>query len=237
MRCTVCASPQVNEVDVLLGSGSSIRKVARIHGIPRTTLARHARHIAPASTPFGVIRGTDGPSGPPDPLAEALLLAERARTPRERLRALEQVRAATKLRLRGLDPDAEDRGLLNDNVSHAEAAYRDAPDFETAARALSGWREAIIQRLDAVVSPAAIEVPVVVMSSDGTKVEGPFSGPGTWRMRPEDYWRGVPKRFRDPGRFVVRRTIKLRWTSDLRGGGRDEEIGVYEAGDVLVWSK
>jgi hypothetical protein len=87
-------------------------------------------------------------------LGEAFKLAEKARTARERLRALEQVRRATKLRLRGVtDLDVGDHELLDNNIRAAEDAYRAAPDFETAARALSGWREALAQRLDAVRRP------------------------------------------------------------------------------------
>ena len=148
MRCTICTNPQVSEVDVLLSSGTPIRQVARVYGLARSTVARHARHVAPTSGSLGLIRGGDGPSGTPDPLAEAFLLAERARTPRERLRALE-VRSATRLKLRGVtEPDREARGLLDDNIAQAEAAYRNAGDFETSARALSGWREALLQRIE-----------------------------------------------------------------------------------------
>jgi hypothetical protein len=75
-------------------------------------------------------------AGPPpaDPLEEAFALAERARTSRERLRALEQVRAATKLALRGrTDITDEDRRLLAANVEEAMSAYRASSDFETQA--------------------------------------------------------------------------------------------------------
>jgi hypothetical protein len=40
-RCSICSSPQVTEVDVLLGSGTPIRQVTRLTGFPRATLARH----------------------------------------------------------------------------------------------------------------------------------------------------------------------------------------------------
>jgi hypothetical protein len=236
MRCTVCTNPQVNEVDVLLGSGTAVRQVARMFGIPRTNLARHARHVAPTSAPFGVIHGGDGPPGPPDPLAEAFLLAERARTPRERLRALEQVRAATRLRMRGVeDPDREHRDLLDDNIRQAEAAYRDAPDFETAARALSGWREALLQRLDAVRAPGMIEVPVTVTLAGGKPL--PDAKPATAAMSPEVYWKGVPQRLRDPERFDVHRVIRLAF-SHVRDPGPGEDVKVYDrATGALVWAK
>jgi hypothetical protein len=142
MRCTVCSFPQVTELDLLLATGTSIRKASQLYGLARSTVARHRVHIAAASAPFALIHGQGDPHGTPDPLSEAFLLAERARTPRERIRALEQIRSATKLRLRGAsDLDAEDHELLDSNIRSAEAAFRDAPEFETAARALSGWRE------------------------------------------------------------------------------------------------
>jgi hypothetical protein len=119
-RCSICSYAQVSGVDALLSSGSAVRQVARIYGLSRTTLGRHAQHIAPTSKRFAVIRGRDGPSGSADPLSEAFSLAERARTPRERLRALEQVRAATKLALRGMDRSEDDRVLLDSNVRQAE---------------------------------------------------------------------------------------------------------------------
>ncbi len=144
LRCSTCSNPRVAEVNTLLQANAPVRQVARLTGIPRTNLTRHARHIAPASRPFGVIRGRDDPDGPADPLAEAFKLAEQARTPRERLRALEQVRSSVKLKLRGVrDLDRDDRDLLDAGIAQAMAAYRAAPDFETAARGLSGLREAI----------------------------------------------------------------------------------------------
>lgn len=102
LRCTVCSNAQVAQIDALLTSGSSVRAVARIHGLARSTVARHRGHISAARARLAVIQGQGDPLGPPDPLSEAFALAERARTPRERLRALEQIRAASKLRLRGI---------------------------------------------------------------------------------------------------------------------------------------
>jgi hypothetical protein len=233
MRCSVCANPQVSEVDLLLSTGTSVRQVARLTGIPRTTLGRHAVHIAPTSRKLGLIPGQAGPDGPADPLAEALLLAEKARTPRERLRALEQVRAATRLRLRQVDdPDEEDRSLLDSNIRAAEAAFRDAPDFESAARGLSGWREAIAQRLDAVRQPGSVEV------SYGFVMPGreplPSEKPRTSKNPLSVYFQDVPRRFRDVDRFQVNRTIHLTWP------GTDplpHEIRVVEkATGATVWA-
>jgi hypothetical protein len=237
-RCSVCEFPQVAAVDVLLGSGSSVRSVARLHGLARTTVGRHAAHTTPASRRFAVIEGTGGPNGPADPLAEAFALAERAKTPRERIRALEQVRGATKLRLRGVfDLDADDHELLDSNIRAAEAAFRDAPDFETAARALSGWREAILQRLDAVKAPEGIPMQfrLVFTDEEGNVSEpaAPRREPATFLMPLADYFRRTPRRFHDPDRFRVERTIHLEWN-----GTGHQDLKVYEVGsNALVWAK
>lgn len=234
MRCTICSNPLVGQVDILLASGTPIRAVARLHGLARSTVARHARHVPPTGVSFGLIRGGDGPSGPPDPLAEAFLLAERARTPRERLRALEQVRSATRLKLRGVkEPDREARALLDANIAEAEAAYRNAGDFETSARALSGWREALHQRIDAARAPDAIEVPIVV-TLGGKALPG---DPSVATFRPDDYFRGVPQRFRDTERFVVQRTVQLRFgqAPSHDAGGKLEVRD--RANGALVWAR
>jgi hypothetical protein len=239
-NCSVCSLRQVAEVDVLLATRTPVRQVARMFGLSRTTVGRHREHIAPTSKPFAVIRATDGPPGPPDPLAEAFLLAERARTPRERIRALEQVRAATRLRFRGVaDLDADDHELLDGNIRAAEAAYRDAADFETAARALSGWREAIVQRLDAVKAkaPEGIDTQVLVVFTD---LDGNTSEPAavrdepaTFEMPPKTYFRGVPKRFHDVERYRVERMVFLSFTDEA-----SEALKVYEIGtNALVWAK
>jgi hypothetical protein len=240
VRCTVCSFPQVNEVDVLLSTGSSIRKVARMYGAARSTLARHRRHIAAASAPFAVIPGHGDPPGTPDPLSEAFALAEKARTPRERLRALEQVRAASKLQLRGVaDPDAGDRELLDGNIRAAEHAYRAAADFETAARALSGWREALAQRLDAVPAPDGVPVQCVVCFVDDegnvSEAGGPFRREPVTFLEPlSAYFAGVPRRFHDPERYRVARTIHLAFAPDEG----HQDVKVYEtASNALVWAK
>jgi hypothetical protein len=232
-RCSICENEQVSRIDVLLAAGTPVRQVARIVALPRTTLARDAAHIAPTERRLGVIRTETGPSGPADPLAEAFALAERTRTPRERLRALEQIRSATKLRLRDAgEADAEDRELLDANVREAEAAYRDAPDFETGARALSGCREAIMQRLDAAPAGGTVEVPLQIALADGTLI----GEPQVIRVRLEEHFRGVPKRFRDPARFVVQRRLRLNFpavpTETPQPG---EEVRVYDRANVLVW--
>jgi hypothetical protein len=202
--------------------------------IPRTTLARHREHVQPLLQRFGVIRGNRGPDGPPDPLAEALQLAARAKTPRERLRALEQVRGATRLLLRGNpELDEHNRALLDQNVRSAEEAYVAAGDFETAARALSGLREALLQRLVAQPAAQAIEVPIVLTSSDGSPVRTDWLGSAdaTMSETPEQHWRGVPVRFRTD-LHVVQRVIHL----ELSGPGRTEVKIVDRASGVLVWA-
>jgi hypothetical protein len=200
-----------------------------LYDVARTTLARHREHVAPTSRKFAVIEGTDGPSGPPDPLTEAFALAEHARTPRERLRGLEAIRAATKLALRGrTDLASEDRLLLDGNIEAAIAAFRDASDFETRARALAGWREALLQRLDATGNPEPIDVPLTV-TIDGTQT----GGGGPVRLAPAVYWRGVPQRFRDRSRYAVARTVRLTWE------GKDPKpdvLKVYDNAEALVWT-
>ncbi|MBA3737498.1 MAG: hypothetical protein H0W97_02925 [Actinobacteria bacterium] len=228
-RCKVCSFPQVSEVDTLLASGSSIRSVSQMYGLARSTLARHRQHVEPLPTRFGVIEGQAGAMEPGDPLSEALLLAERARTPRERLRALEQVRGATKLALRGAATlDQETRERIDVNVREAELAYRDAPDFETQARALSGWRAAIRERLDAV-KPPEPEAPTINLeffAADADPPEPPAQDPSTIP--------GVPEQFRDPAKYQARHRITLHFDGDHA----DEDIRIYETKTgALAWRK
>jgi hypothetical protein len=239
MRCTVCAFSQVSEVDVLLSTGTSIRSVSRLYGLSRSSVGRHRAHVVPTSTPFGVIPGGDGSPGTSDPLSEAFLLAERARTPRQRIRALEQVREATRLRLRlrGMeDLDADDRALLENNVRAAERAFRDAADFETAARALSGWRAAILHRLDAVRTPDGIPMQMRVaftdLDGDAAAPVGDQKQPATFIMPLSIYFAGAPRRYRDIDRFTIARTIHLAWE-----GSGSETLRVYDiASGALVWA-
>jgi len=220
--------------------------VARLTGLARTTLGRHDQHRAPTSGRFALIPGGDGPTGPTDPLAEAFALAARARTPRERLRGLESVRSATRLALRDrTDLVQEDRELLAANIDGALAAYRAAPDFETAARALAGWREAIAQRLDASDEDEPFMVPHPTLSfADslpamprwlrGHYADGDAEDAGrsqTDAVPATRYWSGVPQRYRDRMRFVVNRKITL----SLQGPVL-QEIRVYNADGVLVWA-
>jgi hypothetical protein len=181
---------------------------------------------------FALIRTPDDPFGPADPLSEAIALAARARTPREKLRALEQVRGATKLKLRGVELDPEDRALLDRNLAESVAAYEAAGDFETQARALSGWREAILHRLEAVRAPNAVETRLQVTTSDGE----PLGEGASVAIAPSDYWQGVPSRFRDVDRFTVERTIKLAFGIVARGAPADVDVRVRDAAGALVFA-
>ena len=231
--CGICAFEQVEALNTLLSTGTSARRAAQMYGLARSSVTRHAKHVAPASTPLKLIRASDDPSGLADPLSEALVLAERARTPRERLRAAEQIRASLRQRLRGLGSglSGDDREMLDEQVARAERLYREAGDFETAARGLAGWREAIAQRLDALPAPDTIDVPVIVGLADGTPLDG--GGPSAvWHMTASQYWHGIPQRFRDAERYAVERSIKL----VIGSRQRNETIRVREIGTgALAW--
>ena len=229
MRCSICASSQVDKVDRLLGSGSSVRQVARLMGFPRTTLARHRQHAQVTGPRFAVIQGQGGSSGPVDPLAAALELSRRAVSDRQRLKAAEQIRSATALELRTMaTPDEEQLQRLDDNIAKAMFLYRGQSRFEESVRALQGVREAIRQRLDAVRTAGVIATSIRVANAgqepkDGASVE----------MSLDQYFRGVPQRFRNPDGYVVERTLRLRFGS----GPADEEVNVYDASGALVWAK
>ena len=234
-RCSVCEHPLLAEVDALLASGSSIRLLARTHGIPRTTLARHKDHAQVSASRLALIRGSggpDGPDGPLDPLAAALDLASRAKTDRERLKAAESVRSATLLAMRALrggDLDAEMLDRLDANVVRAAELYREVGgSFENELRGLQGHRSAIRQRLEAARAPDAVEVAVTVALSDGT----PTAEPVTVAMPAALHWAGVPRHLRDPSRYTVDRVTQLVLGSTRPG----ESIKVHDARGVLVWS-
>ena len=231
-RCTVCEHGERPSIDALTGlrehravGGPDVRRAADHPGPPQA----HA-HDLPSSVRPDPRR--DWPTGQADPLAEAISLAARARTPREKLRGLEQVRAATKLRMRGVELDPEDRRLLDDNIAEAEAAYKAAGDFETQARALSGWRESLLHRLEAVQAADAIETRLIV-SWPGSDPEAEGTA---LAMRPGDYWAQVPARLRDPDRFRVESTIRLRFAVVARGEPADVAIKVRDRDGVLVWA-
>jgi transposase-like protein len=230
--CKTCSHPAVSQINVALAAGSSVRSVARMFGIPRSSLARHREHVRPLERRLGLL-----PPGPPgldrvDVLAEALSLLQRSRTSRERLKALEQIRAATALQLRAMrdDPDEELLERLERNLDEASAAFRDEEGFEQAVRALQGVREAVRQRLDAVRLAETIELPIEVVWSDGTSVHGrPAIAP--MKLSAADYWKGIPTRYRDADRFTVKRVIQLGWPPEVA----TETIEIRE-GSALAWT-
>lgn len=235
--CSVCSHPQLAEIDILLSAGGSVRAVARLHQLSRTTLSRHREHTHELAHRFGVIRGDGGPDGPVDPLAAGFELAARAKTERERLKSLEAIRGATALLLRSSqgEPDAEAVRQLDRNVQEAAEAFRSgSASFEQSIRALQGLREAIRQKLDARRVPGDVETRVLVTypgadpEAEGTPV----------RMRAADYWAGIPQKFRDE-RFHVQRVVRLRFGAVRRRDGDppDVEVKVREtATGALVWA-
>lgn len=235
--CSVCELGERPQIDALLAAGSSIRSVARLHSLSRTTLSRHAAHARDLPRRFALISGTADPSGPVDPLAAGFELAARAKTERERLKSLEAIRGATALLLRSSqgEPDAEAARQLDRNVAEAAEAFRSgSSSFEQSIRALQGLREAIRQKLDARRAPDAVQVPLEVANSDGE----PIGGAPIW-MAPAAYWRNVPARFRDPAAYVVERTIKLQFAAVRQSNGHApaQEVKVREiATGALAWS-
>jgi hypothetical protein len=235
----VCANPQVKMVDALLGTGGSLREVSRITGIPKSTLSRHKAHARLTPSKLALIRTADvptGPGGPLDPLAEALALSKRASTDRELLKAAEAVRSATALQvraLRGGDLDAAMLEKLDANIVEAAELYRRVGGFENELRGLAGHREAIRLRLEAVRAPRVLDVPVVVTMVDGTPMPGEQA---SCRLTHEQYFAGVPSRYRDADRFVVRRKVELLWSSYGRETVQVLKVYEVETG-ALVWSQ
>lgn len=140
----------------------------------------------------------------------------------ELLKAAEAVRSATALQvraLRGGDPDQDMLEQLDENIAEAAKLYRRVGGFENELRGLAGHREAIRLRLEAVKTGGTIDVPIVVTTSDGKPLPSPGSKPGTWRLTTEQYFTGVPTRFRDPDRFAVQRCVKVNGRP-LDGNGR-----------------
>src|SRR5439155_1938566 len=103
------------------GSGSSVRFLARLYGLARTTVAA-TRYMRPRPVVASrCSRPQVARTGRPTRWREAFALAERATTPRDRILTLEQVRCATRPRLRGVsDLDADDHELLDSNVRSFE---------------------------------------------------------------------------------------------------------------------
>jgi hypothetical protein len=238
-NCRTCADPQVATVNALIASGTPIRALARMTGIPRSSLARHAEHVPPADRPLGLIPLRLADHGRVDPLAAALELVERAGTERELMKAQEQVRAATALLLRqmGGEPDEEQLRQLDANLAAAEDVYRAGPaSFEHAIRALQGVREAIRQRIDAAGPADPIEVSIILQSPDGADVHAAWlSGePARYLEAPEVFWAKVPKRFRSAERFECRRRIQLTLPAQT---AVPDIVNVYERSTgALMWT-
>jgi hypothetical protein len=228
----------VAEIDALLAAGSSVRSVARMYHLARTSLGRHARHVAPAGRPVLV------PGPPPevprvDPLQAALQLFEQAKTSRQQLRSAEAVRAATRLALKSVDQlDAEHLERLDSNVATAEALFRSSPNYEEQLRSLAGLREAVRQRIDAIrAGDVIVVIPTFAFCAyrDDVSMGPPVvqSECAPFRLSAATYWAGVPAQFRDLGRYTAERSIDLAWIPEE---GR-QHVKVRElATGAVVWS-
>jgi hypothetical protein len=216
----VCAFPQRTVVEAELAAGVSIRDVSRQTGLSRSALSRHKAHAAPGVPHTGS-----------DPLDEAFGLVERASSERERLRALESVRAALELQLRDFArtraalkaPTAEQLTQLEANVRDAEAAYERVAggSFDTAVRALQGLRSAVSALKTATAHQADDPVDVVFSTSDADAI-------ATLTLSRAAFYdlHRIPERFRDD-RFRV--IVHM----SLDGPAAGE---IFE-GDELVWKR
>jgi hypothetical protein len=156
---------------------------------------------------------------------------ERASSERERLRALESVRAALELQLRDFArtraalkaPTAEQVTQLEINVRDAEAAYERVAggSFDTALRALQGVRSAVaaLKAATARQLEDPIAVPLTTFEGDpvGTLMLSASATLDTW---------GVPAKYRTGG-YRVRVTMSFAGPPILE---------VFEADD-LVWER
>jgi hypothetical protein len=85
--------------------------------------------------------------------------------------------------------------------------------------------------LDSRRAPDAIETRLLVTwpgsdpKAEGTPV----------RLRPSDYWQGVPSKFHDPDEFTVERHIRLRFAVVARGDSPDVELRVRNRDGALVF--
>ena len=174
-----------------------------------------------------------------DPLGEALGLLARARTQREKLRALDSIRASTSLLLKaaGMDGDPELLTRLDENIQQAQAAFREQSGFESALYALAGYREAVRQRIAAVRAAESVEVVYELLA--GPVIGDEDSQPRSLGVLPpfsesvSSHFAGVPRRFVDPDRFQVHRAIRLAFRPE--DGYHD--VKVYERSTgALVWA-
>ena len=231
-RCSVCRSPAGSHVEALISSGTSIRAVARLTGLGRGAVARHRDHTQPAKPRLALLPETPEERGAAvDPIAAALELVRSAKTERQKMKALEAVRAASWLALKsfGGEPDADLLERLDANVAQAASMFREVDGFESQLYGLSGVREAIRQRLAATQKTEQIETLMTVTMADGA----PCGDPVPYKISLAEHFRGVPARLHDPNRFRLERTISLEW-----GGPGRQDLTVRDVGsDALVWSQ
>jgi hypothetical protein len=125
------------------------------------------------------------------------------------------------------------RELLATNVREAEAAYAASPDVETRARALSGLREAILQRVTSSPTDQEIQTTMSVSFTDENgKVVLPGKPGKSFSVSAAEYFRGTPARFHDPTRSRIERTIFLAW-----GGNGRQDVRVRDLmTNALVWA-
>jgi hypothetical protein len=88
-----------------------------------------------------------GSDGPLDPLSEAFVLGRKAVTARQRLQALEAIRSATKLALKGTTVDREQREQLDSAPPGRGAGVQGRPDLRSGRPGLQGVREAALQKI------------------------------------------------------------------------------------------
>jgi hypothetical protein len=183
-------------------------------------LSRHRAHTAPSVPHTGS-----------DPLEEAFRLVGRAASERERLRALEAVRAALELQLRDFArtraaikaPTAEQLAQLETNVRDAEAAYERVAggSFDTAVRALQGLRSAVAALKAATARRLEDPIAVSLTTFQGDPVATlMLSASATM-----DTW-GVPARYRTGG-------YRIRTTMTFSGS---PIVEVFD-GEDLVWKR
>jgi hypothetical protein len=173
-----------------------------------------------------------GSDGPLDPLSEAFVLGRKAVTARQRLQALEAIRSATKLALKGTTVDREQTEQLDRNLRDVEREYRDAPTFDLAVRALQGVREAALQKIAPAGPADPVDRELTVADSGGR----PLGEPHVYQVSSEEHWRGVPRRYRDLDASTVSRSLQLHLASSHARRAPDETIEVRERSTgALAW--
>ena len=139
---------------------------------------------APAASPSPSPETVDPQRRPPRVPGRGDRLGGAGSDAEGKLRGLEQVRAATRLRMRGVEPDPEDRRLLDRNIDEAEAAYKAAGRLRDPGEGLERLEGGPLHRLDAVQAADAIHTRLIV-SWPGSDPEAEGTA---LAMRPGDYW-------------------------------------------------